>query len=97
MHLIGSHNVDVDLCLVDPSIFTYKGSSGPEVIKKIMLNSAEHEILIAHKHKNIKKFSIFSGSDKPRMLFFLLINVGILTYLSRKNFMLNWVEHFFFI
>ena len=33
------------------------------------------------------------------MLFFLLINVkmptifGILTFISRKNFMLNWVEH----
>ena len=33
------------------------------------------------------------------MLFFLLINVkmptivGILTFMSRKNFMLNWVEH----
>ena len=43
-----------------------------------MLNSAEHEIINAHKYKNIKKFSIFSGSDKPRMLFFLLINVKML-------------------
>ena len=38
------------------------------------------------------------GSDKPRMLFFLLINVkmptivivGILTFMSRKNFLLSW-------
>ena len=30
-----------------------------------MLNSAEHEILNAHKYKNINKLSIFSGSDKP--------------------------------
>ena len=43
--------------------------------------------------------SAFSGSDKLRMLFFLLINVkmptivGILTFKSRKNFMLNSVEH----
>ena len=64
-----------------------------------MLNSVEHEILNAHKNKNIKKFSFFSGSDKPRMLFFMLINVkmptivGILTFMSRKNFMLNSVEH----
>ena len=32
------------------------------------------------------------GSDKPRMLFFPLINVkivGILTFMSRKNFMLS--------
>ena len=37
------------------------------------------------------------------MVVFLLINVkmptvvGILTFLNRKNFMLNWVEHDFFI
>ena len=41
----------------------------------------------------------FLGSDKPRMLFFLFINVkmptivGILTFMSWKNFMLNSVEH----
>ena len=56
-----------------------------------MLNLAEHEIFNAHKYKNIKKFSFFSDSDKPRMLLFLLINVkmptvvGILTFMSRKN------------
>ena len=33
--------------------------SGPKVIKFFMLNSAEHEILNAHKYKNIKKFSFF--------------------------------------
>ena len=39
---------------------------------------------------------LFLGSDKPRMLFFLFINVkmpttvGILTFMSRKNFMLSW-------
>ena len=54
-----------------------------------MLNSVEHEILNAHKYKNIKKFG-FLGSAKPRMLFFPLINVkmptivGILTFMSRK-------------
>ena len=53
--------------------------------------SVGHEILNAHKYKNIKKF----GSDKLGMLFFLLINVkmpttvGILTFMSRKNFMLS--------
>ena len=60
-----------------------------------MLNSVEHEILNAHKFKNIEKFIFFLDSDKPRMLFFLLINVkmptivGILTFMNRKNFMLN--------
>ena len=56
---------------------------------------------------NIKKISrnpFFSGSDKPIMLFSLLVNVkmptiaGILTFMSRKNLMLSRVEHeFFFI
>ena len=56
-----------------------------------MLNSAEHEILDAHKFKYIKKFSFFQVLDKPRMLFFLLMNVkmptivGILTFISRKK------------
>ena len=64
-----------------------------------MLNSIEHEILNAHKYKNIMKFGFFLGSDMPKMLFFLLINVkmltfvGILTFMSRKNFMLSRVEH----
>ena len=64
-----------------------------------MLNSAEHKILNAGKYKNIKKFSIFSGSEKHRMLIFLLINVKmptiveILIFNSRKIFILNWVEH----
>ena len=41
-----------------------------------MLNSSEHEILKAHKYKNISRNSAFLGSDKPRMLFFPLINVS---------------------
>ena len=63
--------------------------SSPEV------NSAEHEILNAHKYDNHRKFSTL-GSDKPvRLLFFLFINakmptiVGILTCMSRKIFMLS--------
>ena len=56
-----------------------------------MLNSVEHEILNAHKYKNIKKFGFFTSSDKLRMLFPPLINVkmptiiGILTFMSGKN------------
>ena len=55
-----------------------------------MLNSIEHEILNAHKYKDINKNG-FLGSDKPRMLFFPLINVkmptivGILMFMSRKK------------
>ena len=68
----------------------------PEVKKKFMLNLAEHEILNAHGYiNNNQEIQHFSGSDKPRMLFFLLINVkmptfvGILTFMSRKKFMLS--------
>ena len=64
-------------------------------------NSAEHEIRMLIGIKTIKKLSNFqahqqfSGSDKPRMLFFMLINiklptiVGILSFMSRKIFMLS--------
>ena len=64
-----------------------------------MLNSVEHEILNANKYKNIKHFSFFFGSGKPIMFFFLFLNVkmpaitGILTFMNRKNFMLDLVEH----
>ena len=41
----------------------------------------------------------FLGSDKPKMLFFLLMKVemptivGISTFMVSKNSMLSWVEH----
>ena len=63
----------------NPIISLTKNINGPrnshresdlEVIKKIMLNSAEHEISNTHRCKNIKKFSIFSCLYKPRMIFF---------------------------
>ena len=66
-----------------------------------MLTSVEHETLNAHKYKKISRTSAFLGSDKSRMLFFPLINVkmprivGILTCMSRINFMLKWVENSF--
>ena len=44
--------------------------SGPKVIKLFsMLSLVEHELLNAHKYKNIKKFNFFLGPDMPRMLF----------------------------
>ena len=63
----------------------------PEVIK-LFSCSTQYEILNAHKYKNYMKFGFFWGwgSDKPRMLFFPLINVkmptvvGILTFMSGK-------------
>ena len=53
-------------------------------------------MLISIKNQEIQ---LILGSDKPRILFFLLINVkmptnaGILTFMSTKNFMLSCVEH----
>ena len=41
-----------------------------------MLSSVEHEILNAHKYQEIQ---LLLGSDKHRMLFFLLINVKMPT------------------
>ena len=69
--------------------------SGPEIIIKFFeLNLAEHEILNAHKYK-ILEIQHLSGSDKPRMLFILFINVGmpivvgILIFTRRKIFKLS--------
>ena len=60
-----------------------------------IVNSVKHEILNAHKYKKYQEIWLLLGSDKPRMPFFLLINVkmptvvGILTFMSRKKFMLS--------
>ena len=81
------------------------GASADEVrgYKQIfMLNSTEHEILNLISIKISRNLAFLSGSYKPRMLFFRLINVkmptivGILTFMSRKNFILSWVKHEFF-
>ena len=46
-----------------------------------------------------RETQLFLGLDKPRMLFFPLFNVkmptivGILTFISKKKFMLSLVEH----
>ena len=60
-----------------------------------MLNSVEHEILNAHKYKDIKKFGLFNAQIRLELYFFPLIHVkmpttvGILTFMSGENFMLN--------
>ena len=59
-----------------------------------MLNSTEHEISTAHKlkYRQMKKFLALSLSDD---VFIMLINVkmptivGILTFMSRINFVLS--------
>ena len=64
-----------------------------------MLDSAEHEILNVNKYKKYQEIKHFSGSDKPKILFFLLIKVEMPTtvrisiFMNRKKFMLSWVEH----
>ena len=52
-----------------------------------MLHSAKHEILNAHKYKNIKNISIL-GWYKPRML--------VLTFMSRGNFYAQLIENYIF-
>ena len=37
--------------------------------KNLMLNSAEHETLNAHKHENIKKFSFFQAQVSFNVIF----------------------------
>ena len=76
---------------------------GPEVIKRFfMLNSAKHEILNAKKYKNISRNSAFFQVQTSLECYFLIMNVkmpttvGILTFISMKNFMLSRVEHDFF-
>ena len=60
-----------------------------------VLNSVEHEILYAHKYKNIKKFGLFTAQLSLECYFFPLIQVkmptivGILIFMSGENFVLN--------
>ena len=65
--------------------------TGPEIIKLFPCSTQLcMKLKMLTSIKNIKQISNFLGSDKPRMLFFLLINVkmptivGILTFMSRK-------------
>ena len=63
-----------------------------------MLSSTEHEISTTQKlkHPTVKMFLALSLSD---VVFIMLINVkmptlvGILTFISRINFLLSRVEH----
>ena len=60
-----------------------------------MLSSIELEILNVHKYNNIKKFGFFKAQISIECYFSPIINVkmptivGILTCMSRKNFMLS--------
>ena len=64
--------------------------SGPEIIKKFMLSSDEHENLNAYKYENIKNFFFIFQAQISLECYFLLINVkmptivGILIFMSRK-------------
>ena len=73
-------------------------------MQKVMVNSAEHEILSAHKYKNTKKFGFFFQAQISLECLFLLINVKLLAFehllagkimLSVDSFPRNiWVFHF---
>ena len=66
---------------------TCSDKPGPEVIQLFVLNSYEHKISTAHENINAEKLS--------DVVFILLINVkmptivGILTFMSRINFVLS--------
>ena len=70
-----------------------KVNSKPEVIK-IFFCSAQLSMKFFLLINVIKKFSFYSGSYKPRKLFFLLLNVkmqtiiGIFTFMSRRNLLI---------
>ena len=60
----------------DP-LFLYQA---PRLEKHSMLNSAEHEVLNAHKYKNIKKFGFFQARINLECYFSAILDVGILTF-----------------
>ena len=58
----------------------------------------KYKILNAHKYENIKKFGLFKAQLSLECYFSQLhvkmpTIVGISTFMSGENFMLNWVEH----
>ena len=66
-----------------------------------MLNSAEHEILNAYKYKISRNSAFFRLGSALNAIFpahnvKMPTIVGILTFMSRKNFMLSGVEYEFF-
>ena len=69
---------------------------GPDVVKLFfMLKSTEHEIVTAHKTKNAANYRFFLTFILSDDVFIMLINVimptivGILTFMSRINFVLS--------
>ena len=74
-----------------------------EDVKKIMLNSTEHDVSMLIKTKNADNKDIISFFKLWDDLFILLKNVkmptivGILTFLSKINFILSWDEHEFLL
>ena len=71
----------------------------PSHSKGPRFNSAENEICSAYWKIKYQQFKLSSSTSELSMKFFLPINmkmstsVGILIFISRKNFMLNWVEY----
>ena len=72
------------------------GGPGPEVIKLCSCSTQlGMKFKNVHKYKNIKKFGLFKAQLSLECLFFPLIHVkmptivGILTFMSGENFMLN--------
>ena len=68
-----------------------------------MLNSTDHKISTAHKKVQCRQMKKFLALSLSNVVFIMLINVkmptfvGILTYISRINFVFSLVEHEIFI
>ena len=97
LHCYTPHK-DIPVCFtfISSSHLAHVISPRPRGYKTFfMLNSAAHEILDAQKYKYIKKFIYFQAQISLKCYLFQLIYVkmptivGILTFMSRKYFMLN--------
>ena len=73
LKMIGSvlFPLSVSIILFEKFVTIIKAiNTGSEVIKNFIFNSAEYEILNAHKYKKYQEIQLFSGSSKRRLLFF---------------------------
>ena len=83
------------ICCVKDTVRWVRAATRPRGYKTFfMLNSAEHELLNAHKYEFIKKFGIFQAQICLECYFSCSqMLIGILTFMNRKNFIRSWAEN----
>ena len=100
INMINPDHTKLEVCSIYVTVTHGSSVSMPEAWPRgyktfFVLNSGEHEILNAHKYKNINKFGLFKAQLSLECYFSPLIHVkmptivGILTFMSGENFMLN--------